>query len=97
MNTVIISAFPACGKSYVFENEKKIKVLDSDSSQFSWRVDGSGQKVRDENFPGNYIQHIKDNLGKADVIFVSSHLQVREAMAAAGLKFVTVYPEPYLK
>ena len=36
---MIISAFPACGKTYAFEkmkNIKGLKALDSDSSQFSW-------------------------------------------------------------
>ena len=34
--TKIISAFPACGKTYAFKklNEKGYKILDSDSSQF---------------------------------------------------------------
>ena len=38
MNTKIISAFPACGQTYAFKklNEKDYKILDSDSSQFSW-------------------------------------------------------------
>lgn len=41
MNTKIISAFPACGKTYAFKklNEKGYKILDSDSSQFSWYYD----------------------------------------------------------
>ena len=39
--TKIISAFPACGKTYAFKklNEKGYKILDSDSSQFSWCYD----------------------------------------------------------
>ena len=41
METKIISAFPACGKTYAFKklNEKGYKILDSDSSQFSWCYD----------------------------------------------------------
>ena len=36
--TKIISAFPACGKTYAFEklNNKGCTILDSDSSRFSW-------------------------------------------------------------
>ena len=36
--TKIISAFPACGKTYAFEklNENGYEILDSDSSKFSW-------------------------------------------------------------
>ena len=38
MDTKIISAFPACGKTYAFKklNENGYKILDSDSSEFSW-------------------------------------------------------------
>lgn len=49
--------------------------------------------VRNPEFPANYIKHIKDNLDKVDIIFVSSHLKVREAMTEAGIEFVTVYPD----
>ena len=37
MNTKIYSVFPACGKTYLFENQDKygLKILDSDSSEFS--------------------------------------------------------------
>lgn len=74
-----------------------MNILDSDSSMFSWRVNDVNQKVRNENFPENYIKHIQENIGKADIILVSSHLQVREAMAKAGIEYVTVYPENSLK
>jgi hypothetical protein len=35
--TFVISAFPACGKSYCFNNynDNYLKILDSDSSEFS--------------------------------------------------------------
>ena len=38
MRTRIISAFPACGKTYAFKklNQKGYTILDSDSSKFSW-------------------------------------------------------------
>ena len=35
--TVVVSAFPCCGKTYAFENyQDKYSMLDSDSSKFSW-------------------------------------------------------------
>lgn len=33
-NTIIVSGFPAVGKSYLFNNQNELKILDSDSSQF---------------------------------------------------------------
>lgn len=87
--TRIISAFPACGKTYLFENGYEGKViLDSDSSKFSWNEDGT----RNQDFPNNYIQHIKDSIGKADYIFVSSHIDVRKALVENDLNWVYVVP-----
>ena len=95
-DTKIISAFTACGKTYVFENFKGKVILDSDSSKFSWVIVGN-QKVRHPDFPQNYIDHIKENIGKADYIFVSTHDNVRRALEKAGIDFYLVYPDRSLK
>lgn len=98
--TVVVSAFPCCGKTYAFKHyQDKYSMLDSDSSQFSWCYDYNPlesdkvTKYRNPDFPKNYIEHIKENIGKVDIIFVSSHLQVREAMEEAGIRYCTVYPQ----
>lgn len=85
MKTILCSAFPGTGKSFLFENSER-KILDSDSSKFD-----------KSNFPQNYIQHIKENIGKVEIIFVSSHKIVREALVREELDFYLVYPEKYLK
>ena len=104
--TVVISAYPCCGKTYAYEHyQNKYLMLDSDSSRFSWKTEkvalpdmGDGCeweeiKVRNPDFPKNYIDHIKENIGKVDIIFVSSHLQVRQALEDAGIRYCTVYPK----
>lgn len=129
-NTKIITAFPACGKSWVYEHQEElnIKVLDSDSSTFSWMwrrrtkeelatakkewesvphlLDGKGYvnkikdeliKVRNPDFPKNYIKYIKENIGKYDYIFVSTHEEVRRALAEANIDFTIVFPRQDLK
>ena len=83
--TSLISAFPGTGKSHFFKNSD-LKVLDSDSSKFD-----------KSNFPTNYISHIKENLGKADIILISSHLDVRNALVENRLNFTLVYPDKNLK
>lgn len=83
--TKLISAFPGTGKSYFSENSEKI-VLDSDSSTFD-----------KSNFPQNYIEHIKKNIGKVDIICISSHLEVRKALEENNLFFDLVFPELSLK
>ena len=101
--TVVVSAFPACGKSYVFENQSKISpeltCLDSDSSEFSWIKDENGNNTKERNpaFPDNYIQHIKENIGKVDIIFVSSHKDVVNALEDNEITWVKVVPDRICK
>lgn len=98
MNTRIYSVFPACGKTYLYEHQEDydLKILDSDSSNFSWikirDSFGRNEKIRNPDFPANYIKHIKENIGKYDCIFVSSHASVIEALDKEGIDFTIVYP-----
>lgn len=93
MNTQIYSVFPACGKTWLCKHQKDydLKILDSDSSEFSW-IRSNGVKERNPDFPNNYIKHIKENIGKYDYIFVSSHASVREALDNECIDFAVVYP-----
>lgn len=84
--TLVISAFPGCGKSHFFRNNKDKEVLDSDSSKFD-----------KTHFPQNYIEHIKSNLGKVDIIMVSSHKEVRDVLVENKIPFILVYPSPNIK
>ena len=80
--THVISAFPGCGKTTTYLNLKeKIKILDSDSSLFDKAY-----------FPTNYIEHIKENIGKVDIIFVSSHKVVRDALNNNNINYTIYYP-----
>lgn len=94
INTKIISGFPAVGKSYItYQFNGNLVILDSDSSLFSWIKEG----VRHPEFPNNYMEHIKRNIGKADFIFVSSHDVVRQALKENNLDYYLVYPSIELK
>lgn len=108
MNTRIYSIFPACGKTWLYEHQEdyNLKILDSDSSKFSWiytNKDENGfemrglRTIRNPDFPNNYIKHIKENIGKYDCIFVSSHASVREALDKEGIGFTIVYPAQICK
>ena len=96
MQTRIISAFPGTGKSHFFKTHPD-RCLDSDSSQFSWHLNGDGHKVRNPHFPGNYIEHIRENIGKYEFIFVSSHKETRQALLEECLFFYLIHPAPYEK
>lgn len=93
MRTKIISAFPGTGKSY-YHNKYPDTTLDSDSSNFSWIKDENGNNTKERNpeFPQNYINHIKENIGKYKYIFVSSHKEVRDALLDNCIFFYIVYP-----
>ena len=83
--TVLCAAFPGTDKSHYFRNSE-LDVLDSDSSTFD-----------KSEFPANYIEHIKNNMGKVDVILISSHEEVRDALVESELPFTLVYPDKDLK
>lgn len=92
--TKVVAGFPGTGKSYMFRNNTdNLVLLDSDSSKFSWISKG----VRNPIFPQNYMEHIKENFGVADVIFVSTHDTVIKALQENGIPFTLVYPAKELK
>lgn len=91
--TKVIAGFPGVGKSYIAKENTELLVLDSDSSDFSWLEPG----VRNPDFPKNYIKHIKANIGIADIIMVSTHSVVREALKDADIEYTLVYPNADLK
>lgn len=97
--TIIVSGFPGVGKSFMFNNESDLTILDSDSSKFSWIKDSEGNNTKERNpeFPKNYIQHIKENIGKVDIIMVSSHDVVRNALKENNIDYLLFYPNRELK
>ena len=87
-NTIIISGFPGIGKSYATEcfYNSNVVVLDLDSNYFSWLRPG----IENPDFPNNYIQYIKNNIGVADYIFISSHDNVRKALKDEGINYILI-------
>ncbi len=83
----IIAGFPGVGKSFYQKNNPEC--LDSDSSFYS----------AEERFPDSYMQHIVRTLqeNKYNVILVSTHAVVLEAMCEYGFRFTVVYPHIDLK
>ena len=71
------------------------KILDSDSSEFSWVKDeyGNNTPVRNPKFPQNYIDHIKEKMLTEDIIFVSSHEVVRDALKQNDIPYHIFYPK----
>lgn len=55
--------------------------MDSDSSKFD-----------KTDFPRNYIEHIKENIDNVDIMFISSHEDVRNALENEDIDFDLFYP-----
>mgnify|MGYP004628084877 CR=1 FL=1 len=122
-NTLIISAYTCCGKTYASKHMKDYDILDVNICNFKTikrlpneeeiekerkRWDSSLHlmsverhlnqfkqqiiSVNNPDFPNNFIQCIKKNIGKVDVIFVDSDIRIRQWLNEAKIKFVTIYP-----
>lgn len=90
--TVIVSAMPGVGKSYIFKNQSELNVncCDSDSSLFSWLPDG----LRNPNFVEDYFKHIMKMFtsNKYDLIFISSHQEIRDKLILEHINYLLVIP-----
>lgn len=92
-NTKVFSGFPGVGKSVFFFVSDGLAKADSDSSMFSKLPNGD----LNLNFISDYIKHIKSLVGVKDILLVSSHSLVRDAMVKAGIEFTLVYPDVSLR
>jgi len=97
--TELISGFPGVGKSFFVWHYKgrlrlptdpKINIMDSDSSRFSLDEDGA-------LFPQNYIDYILDSADEFDIVMISTHDVVRDALVKQDIDFTLVYPNIDLK
>lgn len=101
LKATIISGFPGVGKSYAIDSltMKGLKVSDSDSSLYSWVYDDDGNKtdVRNPNFVEDYLNHIITAAKTNDIVFVSTHKEIRTKLKEEGIEFYTVAPRADLK
>lgn len=92
--TLIISAFPGMGKTYSKKNISTLEIVDHESTPFRW-VEDNGNKIHNPAFPKNYIEALKDIIysdDAPDVVFVSSHSVVRDALNEAGIYYYIISP-----
>ena len=93
-NTVIVSAFPACGRSTAYDILKYqlYDVINAESKKFSWK-NFFGGRYHNPEFPNNYVEYIMKNIGVVDFIFTSSHEDIRNTMAKFHVPYILVYPD----
>lgn len=96
MNTTkIICGFPATGKTWCYTHlQDKFLMLDTDSISYRGLIDGDGEYsgIKNPEFPNNYVDYIKENMGKVDFIFISADLEIRKALTENEISFIMVYP-----
>jgi hypothetical protein len=93
----IISAFPGTGKSHFAREYSDEMVLDLASTTFRWLTTEDGGREKNPDFPANYLECIKQNLGVASLVLVSTHQEITNTLVDEGLPFTLVYPERELK
>lgn len=90
---ILCAAFPGTGKSYYCSN--------GDTSQYvpkGFCTDSDSSKFAKDDFPSNYIKHIKEKITEGYArIFISSHSEVRSALIDNDLDYVLIYPSITLK
>jgi broad-specificity NMP kinase len=98
LKTIIISGFPGTGKSYITKHSDKFKCHDSDSSEFHF-IEGLDGYTVNPAWPHNYINHINDlvQTEEYDFIFISSHLEIRQALTKRDIPYILVMPKPIAK
>lgn len=91
---MIISAFPACGKTYLFENQDKLtfKCL-GEEKKFTFRDSDSSHYAKHENWEKEYVNDLKKELGTVDFIFISQHENVLAELEAQHIPFVAIAPD----
>ena len=91
---LIVSGFAGVGKTRFTELYKSIyDIIDLDSSYYSWIINEDGTKEKDPNFVANYSQAISELEGYADIIFISTHEDVRKRLKERDIPFITVGPK----
>lgn len=103
---LIISGFPGIGRTYLQKHKSDLKILHLDSPDFSWKknnngtfvTDVNGKRIRNPEFPNNYIKCLKKAIkGGYDIILISSHDSVRNALNDLNITHALVYPAADMK
>lgn len=92
--TMIISTFPACGKTYLYKHQENIKIHDitGEISPTFCDLDSSAY-CKGENWEKNYIDDIERKIGSVDFILISQHDEVLAELHKREIPFVVVSPD----
>lgn len=91
--TLIISAFPGCGKTYLYQNQGKLgfkhfgkdvvfSVCDSDSSRYE----------KHDGWERQYVDDMEERLGTVDFLLVAQQDEMLAELESRKIPFVIVAP-----
>ena len=99
--SIIISAFPGMGKTYSKKSITTLDIIDHESTPYRWTYDNDKNyinkriKIHNPEFPKNYIDALKEIIyseDSPDVVYVSSHSEVRDALNKEGIDYYLISP-----
>ncbi|MBW2998391.1 ATP-binding protein [Candidatus Woesearchaeota archaeon] len=90
--TKIISAWPGTGKTYLGRNSDST-IIDFRSGLYS----KDDEKIINPNFPENYIGAMKKIIPNYEIILISCHSVVIDALEKEKISYTLIYPEIFLK
>ena len=95
----VFCCFPGTGKSYFAQQDHR--VIDLESSDFKFGGNHSHRdydttRSKQATWPYNYVERIQE-LAPSNIVFASTHIEVRQLLSDNGVGFFTVYPSPQAK
>ena len=92
--TMVISAFPGCGKTYLYENQDKLEFnCQGERKKFTFCDSDSSHYKKHDGWEKEYVEDIEKKLGILDFIFISQHDKVLEELNTRKIPFVIVAPD----
>lgn len=95
-HTRIISGFPGIGKSFFRTKYQDYLVYDAETTSYLWKMSDSG-KQKNQDFPNNFIKHLKSLIGIYDFIFIRYDKDIQDALITANIPYGIIYPNKSLK
>lgn len=104
-NTIIISAFICCGKTYLYRKENKYSIIDLDEEITPWPKsftesnsnNNSNNKKRRSFSSVDFISCVKKCIGKYDFIFLPPRQPILQGLVSCNIPYILVYPENTLE
>lgn len=94
MNTMIISAFPACGKTYLYERQDKLKfTYFGEKKSFTFCDSDSSQYKKEHGWEKKYVDDIEKKIGTIDFLFISQYENVFQELNNRNIPFIVISPD----